>query len=66
MPSTLNIPSDPKKIRSRIRSCERKLRRGRDEDGDYDDGAGKRFLLAPLYMVMGDGAGASDRSATLP
>ncbi|MHC4250788.1 MAG: tetratricopeptide repeat protein [Planctomycetota bacterium] len=54
----LNIPSDAKKIRARIRSYERKLRKEKESYGDYDDGAGKRFLLGPLYMVMGDQDGA--------
>ena len=58
MPSMLDIPKDPKKICSRIRSYERKLRKEKDEFGEYQDGAGKRFFLAPLYMVMGDQDGA--------
>ena len=54
----LDIPKDPKKIRARIRSYERKLRDEKRVFGMCRDGAGKRFFLAPLYMVMGDQEGA--------
>ncbi|MCZ7645950.1 MAG: hypothetical protein M5U26_11810 [Planctomycetota bacterium] len=50
------IPSEPTALRRRIREHERKLRR--DKHGCYDDGAGKRFLLAPLYLLAGDVPGA--------
>jgi len=52
------FPTDPKKIRSRIKSYERKLRKEKETFGCYDDGAGKRFLLGSLYMLMGDLDGA--------
>ena len=54
----LDIPTDPKKIRVRIRSYERKLHDDKRLYGVCHDGAGKRFFLAPLYMVMGDQKGA--------
>ena len=46
------FPKDPARIRQRIRSYERKLT---DELGrPLRDGYGKRFLLGPLYMLLGD------------
>ena len=51
------FPSDPKRIRERIRRYERALRREL-EAGYGGDGYGKRFLLGPLYMLMGDVDGA--------
>jgi hypothetical protein len=52
------FPKDPKAIRSRIRRYERALRKEYQEHGFYDDGFGKRYLLGPLYLIMGDLAGA--------
>ena len=54
----MNIPQDPRKLRARIRSYERKLEREKIEYGYYRDGAGKRYMLAPLYLLMGDLDGA--------
>ena len=53
-----NFPTDPKKLRTRIRSYERKLQREKDEFGGCGDGAGKRYSLAPMYLLMGDLDGA--------
>jgi len=53
-----DIPPDPKRIRARIRSYERKLEQERRELGSYHDGAGKRYFLGPLYLLAGDLAGA--------
>ena len=51
------FPSDPKRIRDRIRRYERGLKR--ELEGGYGgDGYGKRFLLGPLYMLLGDVDGA--------
>ena len=47
------IPTDAKKIRERIRRYERKWK-----SPDFDDGAGTRFLTGPLYLLLGDIAGA--------
>ena len=52
------FPTDPKKIRARIRSYERKLAKEKQLIGSCDDGYGKRFLLGPLYMLVGDVEGA--------
>lgn len=52
------IPKDPKKIRQRIRQYERSLEKEKRSYGTYGDGYGKRFLLGPLYMIMGDLQGA--------
>lgn len=46
------FPDDPKKLKTRIRSYERSLSR------DQDDGFGKRFLLGPMYLLLGDVEGA--------
>ena len=51
------FPTDPKRIRERIRRYERALKRELEE-GYGGDGYGKRFLLGPLYMLMGDVEGA--------
>lgn len=51
------FPTDPKCIRERIRRYERALRKELDE-GNGGDGHGKRYLLGPLYMLMGDVDGA--------
>ena len=51
------FPTDPKRIRERIRRYERALKR--ELEGGYGgDGYGKRYLLGPLYMLMGDVEGA--------
>ena len=52
------FPKDPKKIRARIRSYERKLRKEKEEYGYYGDGYGKRYLLGTLYLLMDDTEGA--------
>jgi len=52
------FPKDPKKIRARIRSYERKLRNEKEEYGDYSDDYGKRYLLGSLYLLMDDTEGA--------
>ncbi len=51
------FPTDPKRIRERIRRYERALKKELDE-GYGGDGYGKRYLLGPLYMLMGDVDGA--------
>ena len=51
------FPTDPKRIRERIRRYERALKKEL-ESGYGGDGYGKRFLLGPLYMLMGDVDGA--------
>ena len=58
MQSMTDIPTDPKRIRERIRRYERKLQQERRELGGYHDGAGKRYIIGPLYLLMGDLAGA--------
>ena len=52
------LPSEPQKIRARITRYERELRKERDKFGYISDGYGKRYLLGPLYLLMGDVAGA--------
>lgn len=51
------FPTDPKRIRERIRRYERALK-GELEVGYGGDGYGKRYLLGPLYMLIGDVEGA--------
>ncbi len=51
---------DKQKIRSRLRSYERKLHKERKEHGFYRDGAGKRYQIGPHYMLLGDNEGALD------
>ena len=50
--------SEQQKIRSRLRSYERKLLQEKRKFGYYHDGAGKRYQIAPLYMLLGDNEGA--------
>ena len=50
--------ADRKKIRSRLRSYERKLQKEKREHGFYRDGAGKRYQIGPHYMLLGDNEGA--------
>ncbi len=50
--------SDKQKIRSRLRSYERKLQKEKKEYGFYRDGAGKRYHIGPHYMLLGDNDGA--------
>jgi hypothetical protein len=53
------MPSgDKEKIRSRLRSYERKLQKEKKEHGFYRDGAGKRYQIGPHYMLLGDNGGA--------
>ena len=51
------FPTDPKRIRERIHRYESALKREL-EVGYGGDGYGKRYLLGPLYMLMGDVEGA--------
>ena len=46
------FPSDPKKLKARIRSYERALVK------DASDGYGKRYLLGPMYLLLSDIEGA--------
>jgi hypothetical protein len=49
---------DKQKIRSRLRSYERKLQKEKKEHGFYRDGAGKRYQIGPHYMLLEDNEGA--------
>ena len=53
-----DLPKDPAKIRQRIRRYERAFEKEIAMQGTISDGAGKRFLLAPLYLIMDDLEGA--------
>ncbi len=52
------LNQDTRKIRSRLRSYERKLQKEKKEHGFYRDGAGKRYQVGPDYMLLGDDDGA--------
>jgi tetratricopeptide (TPR) repeat protein len=52
------FPKGPKAIRARIRSYERALKKEKELHGFYDDSHGKRYLLGPLYLLLGDVKGA--------
>jgi hypothetical protein len=52
------FPREPKKIRARIRRYERELRKEYDQFAFISDGYGKRYLLGPLYLLLGDLPGA--------
>ncbi len=49
---------DKQKIRSRLRSYERKLQKEKKEHGFYRDGAGNRYQIGPHYMLLADNDGA--------
>jgi hypothetical protein len=53
-----HFPKEPKKIRERIKRYERDLANEKRKFGGIHDGAGNRYLLGPLYMLLGDIAGA--------
>ncbi len=50
--------NENQKIRSRLRSYERKLEKEKKEHGFYRDGAGKRYQIGPHYLLLGDNDGA--------
>jgi hypothetical protein len=52
------FPKEPKKIKERISRYERELRKEYEKFGDIGDGYGKRYLLGPLYLLLGDIEGA--------
>ena len=52
------LPTDPRKIRERIRRYQRKFRSEKAMHGMIGDGAGTRYLLGPLFLLMGDVEGA--------
>ena len=47
MPST-----EKQKIRARLRSYERKLKKEKERYGFYRDGAGKRYQVGPHYQLL--------------
>jgi hypothetical protein len=49
-----DFPQDLKKVRTRIRRYERSLRQEQERFGHIGGGYGKRYLLGPLYLLMGD------------
>lgn len=53
-----HLPKDPAKIRERIKRYERELRQEYKRFGAYDDSGGKRYLMGPLYLLLGDNKGA--------
>jgi hypothetical protein len=50
--------TEEQKIRSRLRSYERKLQKEKKEYGFFRDGAGKRYQVGPHYMLLDDNDGA--------
>jgi hypothetical protein len=50
--------TEEQKVRSRLRSYERKLQKEKKEHGSYRDGAGKRYQVGPHYMLLDDNDGA--------
>ena len=52
------FPKEPKKIRDRITRYKRELRKEYEKHGSISDDGGKRYLLGPLYMILGDLPGA--------
>ena len=56
--SVSQFPEDPRKIKKLISRYERRLRKEYKSFGAIRDGYGARYLLGPLYMVLGDLPGA--------
>jgi hypothetical protein len=52
------FPNELKKIKQRIKKYEKDLNNEQKTFGSIHDGAGKRYLLGPLYMMAGDVKGA--------
>ncbi len=50
--------TEEQRIRSRLRSYERKLQKEKKQYGFYRDGAGKRYQVGPHYMLLDDNDGA--------
>jgi len=53
-----NLPTEPRKIKERIRRYERAFAKELRQSGMISDGSGKRYLLAPLYLMLIDVEGA--------
>jgi hypothetical protein len=59
LPRGISVPqTEEQKIRSRLRSYERKLQQEKKKYGYYHDGAGKRYQVGPHYMLLDDNDGA--------
>lgn len=52
------FPDDPRKIKERIRRYENGLRKEFKTFAYISDGFGKRYLIGPMYLLLGDVAGA--------
>ena len=53
------FPKDPKKLKAKLRRYERELRKEQEMHGGFiDDSGGKRYLVGPMYLLLGDTAGA--------
>jgi hypothetical protein len=52
------VSPNPQQLKTRIRRYEQALRRELEQLGAYDDSSGRRYLLGPLYLQLGDLAGA--------
>ncbi len=53
-----DIPTDPKKLKQRISRYKRSFKKEQEEHGWISDGAGKRYLLGLLYLLIDDLDGA--------
>jgi hypothetical protein len=53
-----NLPTEPSKIKERIRRYERAFAKELQEFDMISDGSGKRYLLGPLYLILNDVEGA--------
>jgi hypothetical protein len=56
----LQLSQDPKRVRARLRSYERKLQKEKEQYGHYGDGAGNRYHVGPHYLLLGDNDCALD------
>ena len=52
------FPTEPKNIKAKINRYERELRKEYEAHKYIDDSSGKRYLLGPFYLLLGDVDGA--------
>ena len=48
------FPTDPKKIKAMISRYKRKFAKEKSQFDYISDGSGHRYLIGPLYMILGD------------
>jgi hypothetical protein len=52
------FPTDPRKIKERIKRYEDDLHKEKKKYRFISDGSGKRYMIGPMYLLLGDISGA--------